>query len=30
VTPSSPEEFATQMLAEQQKWAKILSHAVLK
>jgi tripartite-type tricarboxylate transporter receptor subunit TctC len=29
-TPSSPEEFATQMQAEQQKWAKVLSHAVSK
>jgi tripartite-type tricarboxylate transporter receptor subunit TctC len=30
VTPSSPEELATQMQAEQQKWARVLSRAVLK
>ena len=29
VTPSSPEELANQMQAEQQKWAKVLDHAVM-
>jgi tripartite-type tricarboxylate transporter receptor subunit TctC len=30
LTPSSPEELAAQMQAEQQKWARVLSRAVLK
>ena len=30
VTPSSPEELAAQMQAEQEKWAEVLSRAVLK
>jgi len=30
VTPSTPKELATQMMAEQQKWAQVLSRAIVK